>query len=252
MKQTTQTISVDNQKVAVKIHDRESDHAWVFLHGWGSRKEVWQPIVSNLSETTVLVDLPGFGASSDLKEPWTIDNYDSAIRKLVTKLDYSSVILAGHSFGGQIASALAAGQPDWLDGLVLVNAAAVRDEQPKLLSVIGSWVSPFFNLPGIRQIKNGIYDLIGADRPPSDYNLRATMRNILRSDQSEKLAQISVPTKIIWGQHDTVTPLDEGLEIADAVPDADLSILDGTHYIFLDTPEAFLQELKSFAKSLSS
>lgn len=252
MHKTTKKITIDDITVAVEMRDRGTDTAWVFLHGWEGNKQVWRHVTSNLNETTVTVDLPGFGVSSDLSEPWTIADYSETIQRLIDVLGVSSVILVGHSFGGQIATRIAADQPSWLHKLVLVGAAVVRDTEPKLLSSVGSILSPLFTLPGFKQLRPKIYDLIGADLPPEDENLKQTMRNILREDQTDSLASINVPTKIIWGSDDDDAPTQNSEEVLNNISGASLSILEGGHYIFIDAPEMFQQELTSFHNKLQS
>lgn len=252
MNKITKQITIDDITVSVEIRDRGTDTTWIFLHGWESNKRVWKAIVSNLHETTVTVDLPGFGASSELSRPWTITDYSEAIQKLVDTLDVGSVILVGHSFGGQIAARIAASNPSWLHKLVLVGAAVVRDPEPKLLSSVGSILSPLFTLPGLKQLRPKIYNLIGADMPPEEENLKQTMRNILREDQTDSLTSISVPTKIIWGNDDGDAPTKNSEKVLSKISDASLSILEGGHYVFIDAPERFQQELTSFHNKLQS
>lgn len=252
MHKTTKQITIDDISIAVEIRDRGTETVWVFLHGWGSSKEVWQNVAQNLNQTTVTIDLPGFGSSGDLSKPWTTADYSEAIQKLIDALGFSSVILVGHSFGGQVATHVAADQPGWLKGLVLVGAAVVRDEKPKLLSTVGSIVSPLFQLPGLKALRPHIYNLIGADMPPKDDSLKQTMRNILREDQTDRLAAINVPTNIIWGSDDTDVPTQNSKEVLDEIPDASLSVLEGGHYIFIDAPKAFQEELIDFHNKLQS
>lgn len=252
MRKTTKQITIEDISISVEVRDRESETAWVFLHGWGSNKEVWRNVAQNLNQTIVTIDLPGFGSSDDLSKPWTIADYSEAVRTLISSLDHNSVLLVGHSFGGQIAVDIAADQPNWLAGLVLVGAAVVRDEEPKLLSAIGSILSPLFQLPGIKSLRPHIYNLIGADLPPEDDNLKQTMRTILREDQTDQLALIDVPTQIIWGSDDSDAPTENSEELLGKLSQANLSLLDGGHFIFIDAPDMFQQELINFHNQLQS
>jgi len=248
MHKTTKQITVNGTSIAVEIQGESTDTVWVFLHGWGSSKEVWGQVTADSPTTTVLVDLPGFGSSGDLSQPWNIDDYNQAITKLIEKLAFKEVVLVGHSFGGQIAASIAADQPKWLDGLILVGAAVVRSREPKLLSSVGSMLSPIFQLPLIQTLRPLIYKLIGADIPPDNENLKQTMRNILRQDQTDKLAQIQSPTLVIWGDKDNDTSFAEAKTAVSQIEDVTVSMLDGGHYIFIDAPKAFTNELADFRK----
>jgi pimeloyl-ACP methyl ester carboxylesterase len=252
MRKTTKKITVNGQSVAIEMRDRASEDVWMFLHGWGGKKEVFQRVTQNLSASTVTVDLPGFGESDDLDQPWSVADYSRTIQALIKQMDLDSVVLVGHSFGGQIAADIAADRPGWLKGLVLVGAAVVRQEEPKLLSAIGSFVSPLFQLPGLKSLRPKLYDLIGADMPPEDENLKETMETVLREDRTEALKKIEVPTKIIWGEDDLAVGVDQAKSINESILQSELVILSGGHHIFIDALDAFVDELTAFHNTLQS
>lgn len=250
MDKELKTVTVTEGNISLDICRRGTNRTWLFLHGWGADKRVWAQITEHLPFTTIAIDLPGFGRSQKLEKPWGVSDYTTALSRLVAELGLSEIVLVGHSFGGQVAAALAAGQPDWVSGLVLVDAAVVRSRGPKALSALGHLIAPIFRLPLLRQLRGPIYDLIDADRPPQDENLKETMRNILREDQSSKLPQINVPTLVVWGDDDKDVPLFAGKLAANSIDQAKLIVLSGGHYIFLDSPKEFIKELVGFSNTL--
>lgn len=222
----------------------------IFLHGWGSNHEVWSRQLAACSRPTMAIDLPGFGKSGVPSESLTVDGYADVISEIIDQAQLHQVVLVGHSFGGQIATALAAQEPDWLAGLVLVDSASLRSKQPPLLSRIGSLLSPLFKLPGLKNLRPLLYTLVGADEPPENEVMKSTMRNVLREDQSEKLISITAPTQIIWGSRDEATPLEHGELLTRAIPQSNIVVLDGGHFIFLDQPTRFNDTLMSFINNL--
>ena len=228
-----------------------TDITLVFVHGWGSSHDVWQETVRCSQPAALCIDLPGFGQSSVPNKPLSIDDYADVLSEIIVMSELTKVVLVGHSFGGQVATAVAARQPQWLSGLVLVGAASLRETDPPLLSRLGAKLSPVLQLPVVRNLRPLLYRLIGADLPPEDSVMRETMRGILRDDQRGKLSEITVPTQVIWGSTDRSTPLTEGEEIARRLPRSILTVLDGGHYIFLDQPTAFIDTIHSFIKRIS-
>lgn len=223
----------------------------VFVHGWGSDYRVWSEVVRASRSASLCVDLPGFGSSPVPPQPLSVDDYADVLVRVIDTAGLKNVILVGHSFGGQIATALAARQPQWLHGLVLVGSASLRDTVPSFMSQVGQKIGPVFRLPVIRNLRPVVYKIIGADMPPEDPVMRRTMRRILREDQRDKLSDIQAPTQVIWGSRDSSTPLAEGEEIARRIPKSVLTVLDGGHYIFIDQPTAFIDTLSSFLKRIS-
>jgi pimeloyl-ACP methyl ester carboxylesterase len=149
-----------------------------------------------------------------------------------------------------VAVELAARQPSWLAGLLLVSSASIRKEQRPLLSRLGEFFGPIFRLPLLRNLRPAIYRIIGADLPPESEVMRKTMRNILRTDQRNKLDDIVVPTQLVWGDEDEATPLANGVLLADRIEESQLTVLSGGHFIFRDHPTAFADILRSFINQI--
>jgi lipase len=98
------------------------------LTGYGGR---WQHLAAGLPEISIAApDLLGHGASS-WAAPWTLDANVAAFTRLLDEAD-SPVLVVGHSFGGAIASALAAAHPDKVAALLLLDPAIGLD---------GAWMS---------------------------------------------------------------------------------------------------------------
>lgn len=119
------------------VHDRRgAGPPLVLIHGIGSRRGVWDPVVGRLASEreTIAVDLPGFGDSPPLPPgtPLTIDAYVDAVEAFLADAGLDRPHVAGNSMGGGIA-------------LELARRGAVRSAAA--LSPIGFW-SPLENAYG--------------------------------------------------------------------------------------------------------
>lgn len=254
MKTLTKTVDTTVGQVYVSYRMGRNPlqgRAVVFVHGWGSSHDVWRETRRSCGAATLTLDLPGFGRSDTPTESLSVAGYADVLEEVIEKCELTDVVLVGHSFGGQIATALAARQPEWLSGLMLVGSASLRDRKPPLLSRIGEKIGPVFRLPVLRRLRPLLYKVIGADVPPENAVMQETMRRILRDDQRHQLSDIAVPTQLVWGSHDRSTPVAEGEEIARHIPRSALTVLDGGHYIFLDQSTAFADILSSYVKQLA-
>jgi len=105
----------------------------IILHGWQSSKEKWQKVKENIES-----DLPGFKPETQLKEPWSLDDYVDWLK------DFSQTkekfFLMGHSFGGRVAIKFALRYPEKLYGLILVSAAGIKKKNSPISKII-----PFFS-----------------------------------------------------------------------------------------------------------
>ncbi|MCK0174655.1 MULTISPECIES: alpha/beta fold hydrolase [Mycobacteriaceae] len=97
------------------------------LHGLTGHGRRWETLSRHLPEFTVVApDLIGHGRST-WAAPWTIDANATALAALVDAEAEGPVVVAGHSFGGAVALALAAQRPDLVSGLVLLDPAVGLD-----------------------------------------------------------------------------------------------------------------------------
>ena len=77
----------------------------VLLHGWGQNIEMMDPIGKGLSKDfhITIIDLPGFGKSSEPPYGYTVYDYYEVLCEFLDKLKIKNPILVGHSFGGRLS-----------------------------------------------------------------------------------------------------------------------------------------------------
>jgi 3-oxoadipate enol-lactonase len=111
-----------------------------FVHGIGSRKEMWRPIVDELADsyTCVAYDLRGHGQSPIPPTPYTLDDLVDDLEALRERLGHESIHIAGHSLGGQIGPAFAHRYPTRAGSIALLSTAAGRtaDDGERVRGVI--------------------------------------------------------------------------------------------------------------------
>ena len=107
-----------------------------------------------------------------------------------------------------------------------------------------------FSLPVLKRFagvaRKGLYK--AADSP--DYldtsgMKRDVYKRIVKQDQSHLLPQITQPTAVLWGPNDKMTPLKLGERMAEAIPNATLTVIpEGTHGLHHETKASFLDAIK--------
>ena len=234
----------------------------VFLHGWGGRWQSWFPILERLKKDANLyaIDLPGFG-DQPIEIAYHLDNYVDFVIDFIKSQKIKNPILVGHSFGGTIASKIAADKSIPLKGIILVDAAAIRHPYSLLqkINIIAiASIKKILSLPLIRiilpKIQKTYYYL--THQQNSDYAtlkdqpiLQKTFRNLIKHDLSSVLPQIKTPTLIIWGEFDLSTLLIDGQKINQLIPNSKLIVYPGaSHFSYLENQEKFTQDVKNFIK----
>jgi pimeloyl-ACP methyl ester carboxylesterase len=195
----------------------------ILIHGAGGSHLVWPPEVRRLSGAIVYaIDLPGHGKSSGRGQT-SAAAYAEDIRAFMDAVGVDTAVLVGHSMGGAIAQirsdpgAVFALVTDWAHG-------SLADERMRAQS--------------IRVMRNVDPDIIYGDF------LACNTFDIM-----DRLGQIAVPTLVISGTEDRMTPLKYSDKLAVDIPGASLVIVEGAgHMVMLEKPQAVSDALSAFIR----
>ena len=245
----------------------------VFLHGWGRTLDDFNDLKNHLTQALpqaptpkslvsgqavfLALDLPGFGGSPLAKaDGFSLDDYCITLRAFFEKLELGHVVLIGHSLGGRIAIKFAARHPERVEKLVLISAAGIpyRSLRTFLLGLgrrlFQTVFYAFGDLKSIVRFRN----LFGAIFGSKDYQishgaLRDTLKKVLAEDLRPDAAKIKVPTLLLWGARDQITPLRDGQEYHTLIRGSRLEVLDSGHFVFLEHPEECARRIASFLQN---
>ena len=99
------TFKVNDVNFNYVLYGNSNSGALVFLHGWGQNIEMMRSLADNFKNdyNVLIVDLPGFGLSSEPTYSWSVFDYADALNELVKHLKLKNISLIGHSFGGKVS-----------------------------------------------------------------------------------------------------------------------------------------------------
>lgn len=192
----------------------------LILHGWGSRSDNWQKVGEILAKSGIRViipDLPGFGQSDKPSAAWNLDDYCDFVEEFVRVLNLDKFYLLGHSFGGSLSIKFSFKHPEKVAKLFLVSAACIRKKSLK--NKLFKFLSKFIKIktPFLRKVFYRKSDYLSVEGI-----MKETYLKVIKQDLSNILSQIQVPTVIIWGEKDKVTPLKHGRLIKEKIQDSHL------------------------------
>lgn len=235
------------------------EHIPIFiLHGWGSSSQSWVKVKQLLGKNEYEVftpDLPGFGEEPPPKSSWDLDDYVEWIRNYIEKAGFElqdRFFLLGHSFGGKIAVKFAIKYPALIEGLILVASAGVTPRKKwkikifRLTTKIGDIIFSFLILRPLRTVVRKIVYFFAQEQ--DYYRATGIMREVMKKTLEENLTSIlpciRVPTLIVWGSHDTMTPLSDAYIFQRHIKNSKLVILKGgKHGLNLQMPEKFVETI---------
>ncbi len=205
----------------------------IILHGWTYSTTKWKPFLKLLKAHNVeyeMLKIPGLTAP--LGSIWTLDDYISWLER-ITK-DEERITLLGHSNGGRIAAAFAATFPEEVSHLILIDSAGVvhKDLKTQLKKfVFGSLSKIGKRVIRSNMFRNLLYEVIGEkDYNRADPVMKKTMVNLISKDLTQEFGQITIPTLIIWGKNDKVTPPSDAKKINNLVSGSRLEIIDDARH----------------------
>jgi pimeloyl-ACP methyl ester carboxylesterase len=257
---TTRTLSLKVDgigDVEVTVNDRGHGRPVLLLHGGGGpgTVEPWADRLAEAHEAQVFTPIhPGFDGTPRPETLADARGLAALYLALLAELDLTGVTVVGNSIGGWIAAEMAALETDSrVNAFVLVDAVG--------LEVPGHPVADFFSLTPAEIAQVSYHDpaTFGLDPsrlPPEALARMAGNRAVLAvygaamqdASLSGRLAGVTAPTLVVWGEADRIADVDYGRAYAAAIPGARFEMLTETgHLPQIETPGKLIDTVWSFA-----
>ena len=248
----------------------------LLIHGFGTNSFTWRHIAPDLARDhkVIAVDLKGFGRSDKpFDERYAASDQAKLLTQLILERDLRDLTIVGHSYGGGIALLLALEADSRLQGriakLVLLDTIAYPQAIPVFFKLLDT---PVVSQLGVRvapptvQIQLALRiayfdnskigpDEVKAYAEPMEtaagkHALIYSARQIMPDDAeqiSARYSSIELPTLILWCDHDRIVPIDIGLKLKRAMPNATFRIIDQCgHMPQEEQPEETMLQIRQF------
>lgn len=241
----------------------------VLLHAFPLDREMWEPQLAGLSEVArvIALDLPGFGESQLSAAAFTIEGVADTVADFLTELKIPKSVVCGLSMGGYVALALARKHANKLAGLVLADTRAGVDDstakanRTKSIALVNEKGNAALFDTMLQKV---LSDKTRAEKPELVERLKAvvvkqsaaTVAAALaalrdRPDANAGLKNISVPTLVIVGEYDQVTPPLSAANLSAQIRRSTLLHIPGAgHLSNAENPDAFNAAVCGFIAGL--
>jgi 3-oxoadipate enol-lactonase len=244
------------------IRQRGTGPVALFVHGFPLDSTLWLEQIAALSDLRrcIAPDLRGFGRSSPVTgAPLLMEDHAADLAAVLDLVSAEQADIIGLSMGGYVALAFAELYPDRVRSLALVDTKAGPDDEP------GRRARDEAAARVVRDGRGSLADTMEAALlgPDPSLSTRARLRTMIegcryetivaalagmrdRPDRGALLPGCNVPSAVIVGEHDTVTPPGEAAAMAAALPDASLhTIAAAGHLSPIEQPAAVAAVLRT-------
>lgn len=240
----------------------------VFLHAFPLNRTMWEPQLGALVAECrcIAIDFRGFG-DSRAAPPFTVDRYADDTAAVLDALQIERAVVVGLSLGGYVALAMWRRHRARIRGLVLSDTRASADS-PDVLARRRALIETA-RTQGATAVANaqiaGLMGKSSRDKRPDVYDAMHRMMAqtgvdgivggleamIARPDSTSTLATIDIPTLVVVGDEDVITPPKEARRIHEGIPGSGLEILQGAgHLANVERPAAFNTVVSEFLGTL--
>jgi 3-oxoadipate enol-lactonase len=252
----------------VRYLDAGIGRPMLLLHAFPLNADMWRHQLEHPPAGWRLIapDFRGFGGSDIDTEDVGVDDYAGDILALMDDLAFEQAVIGGLSFGGYVAFAMFRRAPERIAGLVLADTRPTADTEDgiaarrALLEAVrreGMGIVPDRQIPKVLgatthrerpEVVAEVRRLIEANPSPGiEAAIVALMR---RPDSTADLIRIDVPTRVIVGEEDEITPLADASAMHRAIRGSSMAILARAgHLSNLETPDAFSTTISEWVAS---
>jgi len=249
--------------VELNVIDRGAGQPILFVHGFGLDHRMWLPQLEALEDShrVIAPDLRGFGGSGVAPGKVTMQQFAEDLHGLLSALEVDEpVCYCGLSMGGYICWPFLRQNSSAVSSLVLCDTRAIPDtpkaaEQRLLLAdavlKFGSQAAAGVFIPQLfpdGQSGQAVEDVRTMITDADPEGLAAALRGMAeRPDSTDLLSTIDVPTLVICGTDDRITPLSEVRAMSEGISHSQfVEIPDAGHIPTVETPEAVNALLQQF------
>ncbi len=239
----------------------------VLIHGYPFNRSLWDEQVNALTHSyrVIVPDLRGFGESDASAGPATMNRMAQDVARLLDHLEISQAAVGGLSMGGYVTLAFYKQFPSRVRALILADTRAHADtEEAKQTRAQQAEKALTEGMAGIAdamlpklltpetvskhpEIVKRVRDMMIKTKPEGAAAALQGMAE--REDLTSLLSQISVPTLIMVGSEDPITPVADSEKMHQAIAGSRLVVLEKAgHVSNIEQSEQFNAELKRFLR----
>ena len=241
----------------------------IFVHGFPFDHFMWDEQVKYLSKNYYCVqyDIRGLGASPAGEGQFTMESFVDDLEMVIDEMNLSKPILCGLSMGGYISLRAVERIQNKFSALILCDTKSVADDNEGKLkraaaikqinsgdfeNFVQSFVLNCFGEKYVKEIKSGYEIVVNRSKSNDPVGVKGcVLAMACRTDTTNNLKNINLPTLVICGSEDKLSPPDIMKTMADQIPKANFVLVEKAgHMTPIEKPEAVNKAIREFLLEL--
>jgi pimeloyl-ACP methyl ester carboxylesterase len=225
----------------------------LFIHGAGGNRAVWG-FQRKFFKKALFLDLPGHNVKGSGMS--SVEEYVEFVKNFCAERSLKDIVLVGHSMGGAIVQSFALKYPEYLRGIVLVSTGAKLRVAPVIFEIIKKdyeeAVEFMIDLLFFNYVKDEIKQrtLIELKKIKPEVVYR-DFEACDKFDLTNEIEKIKIPTLIVCGSEDVLTPVKYSKYLKRLIPNSKLEVIKGAgHMVMLEKPFEFNGKLRNFLEEI--
>ncbi len=261
----------------VAYRDNGDGEVLLLIHGMAGSSDSWRSVLPQLSKNfrVIAPDLLGHGESAKPRSDYSLGAFAVLLRDFLDELGVSQATVVGHSLGGGVAMQFVYQHPDYVQRLILISSGGLGPDvglvlrllsapgaelvlpiiAPKPVLTAGNKLRSWLRAAGIQSPRGA--ELWSAYSSLSDADTRQSFLKTLRSVVDYRGQAVSalnrlrlreeLPIMAIWGDRDSIIPVDHAYAAHEARTDSRLEILPGVgHFPQVEAPNEVVELIEDF------
>jgi len=238
----------------------------IFVHGFPFNKSMWDPQFEFLKEThrVITYDLPGFGNSGPLRAETSLTDFADNLVQFMDALKIEKANVCGFSMGGYILLNAMERYPFRFESIILCDTQCAADskenaqkrfdtiqdiEKKGLEEFTDEFLKKVFSNHAEIETTERMKQVILSNSPQAIIAALKAMAG--RKETCSGLKNILVPTLVLCGEEDTLTPVAVSEFLFESIPNAEMHVIKNAgHLSNLEQPEIFNGHLHNFISDI--
>ena len=270
VKTINENLFVEINDITICYNDSGSDkHPIIFVHGFPFNKKTWHPQFGFFSQNNRVItyDIRGFGKSTSGTKEMSMSQFADDLVDFMSHLEIEKAIVCGLSMGGYILLNAVNRYPEKFSALVLCDTQCIADSletkekrqqsisnipEGGLADFTESFIKNIFLEETLKNEQEMVDKIRNTILATSVTSITTTLKALADRDETCSMLQnIKIPTLIICGKEDKITPPLQAQFLKDGIAHSTLSIIeDAAHLSNLEKPDVFNKELANFISKL--